>query len=44
MSCDEHHTDDVNLAFIEKKIDIVSGNEYNFKITTPDIFNCREAF
>ena len=37
MSCDEHHTDDVNLALIDrKKIDIVSGSEYNFKITTPE--------
>ena len=37
MSCDENHTDDVNLALIDKKkIDIVSGSEYNFKITTPE--------
>ena len=37
MNCDEHHTDDVNLALIDKKkIDIVSGSEYNFKITTPE--------
>ena len=37
MSCDEHHTDDVNLALNDKKkIDIVSGSEYNFKITTPE--------
>ncbi len=37
MKCDEHHTDDVNLALIDKKkIDIVSGSEYNFKITTPE--------
>ena len=37
MNCDQHHTDDVNLALIDKKkIDIVSGSEYNFKITTPE--------
>ena len=37
MNCDEHHTDDVNLALNDKKkIDIVSGSEYNFKITTPE--------
>ena len=37
MNCDEHHTDDVKLALIDKKkIDVVSGSEYNFKITTPD--------
>ncbi len=37
MNCDEHHTDDVNLALSDKKkIDIVSGSEYNFKITTPE--------
>ena len=37
MSSDQHHTDDVNLALIDKKkIDIVSGSEYNFKITTPE--------
>ena len=37
MSGDENHTDDVNLALIDKKkIDIVSGSEYNFKITTPE--------
>ena len=37
MSCDQQHTDDVNLALIDKKkIDIVSGSEYNFKITTPE--------
>ncbi len=37
MNCDEHHTDDVYLALIDKKkIDIVSGSEYNFKITTPE--------
>ena len=37
MNCDQHHTDDVNLALIDKKkIEIVSGSEYNFKITTPE--------
>ena len=37
MNCDQHHTDDVSLAIIDKKkIDIVSGSEYNFKITTPE--------
>jgi len=37
MNCNQHHTDDVNLALIDKKkIDIVSGSEYNFKITTPE--------
>jgi 2-C-methyl-D-erythritol 4-phosphate cytidylyltransferase len=37
MNCDEHHSDDVNLALIDKKkIDIISGSEYNFKITTPE--------
>ena len=37
MSCEENYTDDVNLAFLDKKkIDIVSGSEYNFKITTPE--------
>ena len=34
---EEHFTDDVNLAFLDKKkIDIISGSEYNFKITTPE--------
>ena len=33
----EQYTDDVNLAFLDKKkIDIISGSEYNFKITTPE--------
>ena len=37
MNCKQHYTDDVNLALIDKKkIDIVSGSEYNFKITTPE--------
>ena len=37
MNSDEHYTDDVNLALVDKKkIDIVSGSEYNFKITTPE--------
>ena len=37
MNSNQHHTDDVNLALIDKKkIDIVSGSEYNFKITTPE--------
>ena len=37
MNYNQHHTDDVNLALIDKKkIDIVSGSEYNFKITTPE--------
>ena len=35
MSNSEHYTDDVNLAFLDnKKIEIISGSEYNFKITT----------
>ena len=37
MDTEEQYTDDVNLAFLdEKKIDIISGSEYNFKITTPE--------
>ena len=37
MSCEEDQTDDVKLAFQDKKrIDILSGSEYNFKITTPE--------
>ena len=37
LSNKEDYTDDVNLAFLDKKkIDIVSGSEYNFKITTPE--------
>ena len=37
MSSSEHYTDDVNLAFLDnKKIDIISGSEYNFKITTQE--------
>ena len=33
----DQYTDDVNLAFIDKKkIDIVLGSQYNFKITTPE--------
>jgi len=37
MSNNEHYTDDVNLAFLDnKKIEIISGSEYNFKITTQE--------
>ena len=37
MDNEEQYTDDVNLAFLDKKeIDIISGSEYNFKITTPE--------
>ena len=37
MSNSEHYTDDVNLAFLDnKKIQIISGSEYNFKITTQE--------
>ena len=37
MSSSEHYTDDVNLAFLDnKKIEIISGSEYNFKITTQE--------
>ena len=37
MGSEEHYTDDVSLAFFDKKkIDIISGSEYNFKITTPE--------
>ena len=37
MSNSEHYTDDVNLAFLDnKKIEIISGSEYNFKITTQE--------
>ena len=37
MSNSEYYTDDVNLAFLDnKKIEIISGSEYNFKITTQE--------
>tara|TARA_B100000989_G_C19436430_1_gene425357 strand:- start:33 stop:722 length:690 start_codon:yes stop_codon:yes gene_type:complete len=37
MSNSEHYTDDVNLALLDnKKIEIISGSEYNFKITTQE--------
>ena len=37
LSSEEEYTDDVNLAFLDKKkIDIVCGSEYNLKITTPE--------
>ena len=37
LNNEEQFTDDVNLAFLDKKkIDIISGSEYNFKITTPE--------
>ena len=37
MSNSEHYSDDVNLAFLDnKKIEIISGSEYNFKITTQE--------
>ena len=37
LNSEKHYTDDVNLAFLdEKKIEIISGSEYNFKITTPE--------
>ena len=37
MSNSEHYTDDVNLAFLDnKKIEIIPGSEYNFKITTQE--------
>ena len=37
MSNSEHYTDDVNLAFLDnKKIEVISGSEYNFKITTQE--------
>tara|TARA_B100002051_G_C16732665_1_gene639249 strand:- start:1121 stop:1816 length:696 start_codon:yes stop_codon:yes gene_type:complete len=37
LNNEDQYTDDVNLAFIDKKkIDIVLGSEYNFKITTPE--------
>jgi len=37
LTSEKHYTDDVNLAFLDKKkIDIISGSEYNFKITTPE--------
>ena len=33
----KHYTDDVNLAFLDnKKIKIIAGSEYNFKITTQE--------
>ena len=33
----ENYTDDVVLAFLDKKkIEIISGSAYNFKITTPE--------
>ena len=33
----KHYTDDVVLAFLDnKKIEIISGSEYNLKITTPE--------
>ena len=33
----KHYTDDVNLAFLDKKkIEIIAGSEYNFKITTQE--------
>ena len=35
MNTSEHYTDDVSLAFLDrKKIEIISGSENNFKITT----------
>ena len=35
MNSSEHYTDDVSLAFLDKKkIEIISGSENNFKITT----------
>lgn len=37
LTSEGEYTDDVNLAFLDKKkIDIVSGSEYNLKITTPE--------
>ena len=37
LDSEEQYTDDVNLAFLDKKkIDIISGSEYNFKITTAE--------
>ena len=37
LNNEDQYTDDVNLAFIDKKkIDIVLGSQYNFKITTPE--------
>ncbi len=37
LSDNENYTDDVNRALLDKKkIDIVSGSRYNFKITTPE--------
>ena len=36
-SSKELYTDDVNLALYDKKkINVISGSEYNFKITTPE--------
>ncbi len=37
LSSKEEYTDDVSLAFLdEKKIEIISGSEYNLKVTTPE--------
>ena len=37
LDSEEQYTDDVKSAFLDKKkIDIISGSEYNFKITTPE--------
>ncbi len=45
MSNEEHYTDDVNLALLDKKkIDIVSGSKYNFKITTPEDIKIAKKF
>ena len=45
LNNEDQYTDDVNLAFIDKKkIDIVSGSECNFKITTPEDIKIAEKF
>ena len=37
LKSEKHYTDDVKLAFLDKKkIEVISGSEYNFKITTPE--------
>ena len=37
LNSNEQYSDDVNLAFLDnRKIDIISGSETNFKITTPE--------
>ena len=45
LNSEAQYTDDVNLAFLDKKkINIVSGTEYNIKITTPEDIKIAEKF